>query len=1462
MTRLTTPILALLLLVVLVPGAVSPGRAVVLASSLLPPQDRPIAAAGLTVLSGETSLRQVWSQDDGVFATGPLEARLDHTVVVGATDYVTAAVSGVPVVGGQEVSLAITMDYGVGDVRGQVRDRLSGEVVSGALVTLKSGAELLGHTTTGGDGWFSMPALPVIPDVSLEVATTGYLNTQLSSFPIRPGLTTTLALALEPALGGLAGTVTDRVSGGRIASATVTLRLPDQTLGTTTDGEGRYAFSGVEAVTSASVEVTAPGYVTLSMGSAPVLGGRVTPMDLELSPVPADVTAVAGAIAGTVRNRVTGAPLTGGTVYLYPHGASTYTKSAGISSSGTYSITAVDPNPADLPYRLQVTSSGYAGSWVTGVMVSGGHTTVLDLTTWPTAGTLSGTVRDGITGNPLTGGTVYLYPHGTSTYSKSASISSSGTYTLSSVGASSADGPYTLKVSTSGYKEVWIVGVAVDGGHTTVLDLKSWPAAGTLSGTVQDGVTGVNVNSGSVYLYTHGSSTYARNTVISSSGTFSFTSVTANRANEPYRLQIVRSGHADVWVMGVMVAGGHTTSVQLKSWPTAGTLSGTVRDGVSGGNLNSGSVYLYAHGSSTYARNAGISSGGTFSITSVGASAADGPYNLRITRSGHVDVWVTGAMVRGGLVTDIDLTIWPSSGTLTGTVRDGVTGSHVNSGTVYLYPYGSSTHTHYANILSTGAFSLSSLEATAEDRPYRLRVTRSGYTDTWVSGVMVRGGLVTDLSLSVWPHSGTITGTVRDAVTGNNLNSGTVYLYPHGSASYTKYANVLSNGTFTLTTVAATEASAPYRLRVTRSGYQDAWVTDVMVAGGRTTDLNVYLLADMPAEVSASLPTAGSVSGKIVDIVSGLPVANARLLLQKAGRSDVQGYADVDGNFSFSDVPAGLDYQLHVQAEGHVAYSHTGIAVHGGRDTATGLLLEPALGSISGRVVDAFTGLPMANAQLRLRNADRADLQGTTSAAGDFIFTDLPAGLGYALEIEAQGYVPYTYSGLPVRGGHDSWVRLAVAPARGSLSGTVSERRPIGPTVPAYVIAAAADPTGGGTVSGSGAYLRGETVGIKATPAAGYAFAGWKENSVVVSSSSTYVFVATAERNLVASFEPLGHVVETISSPAEGGTTSGRGVYQHGSEVTVTAAANDGYDFIAWMEEGTEVGAEASYSFIVTSSKTLVASFGPRPYAVTTGVFPAGAGTVTGGGTHHHGDQVTVTATPSAGYAFVNWEENGLEAGTEPVYTFTATSDRTLVANFSAATCAVELSSQPQEGGTTTGSGSYLYGDQVTATATPAPGYVFAGWFDQDEQVGSDPVYVFTVETHRHLVATFNLRTYTLAVDTDPPGVGTVTGGGAHLHGERVTVTAAAPPGYRFAGWVEGGQLVSVDAELNFAIESERTLTAVFSPAAPNVADLAALTRHYRLNRDAAGWEPALDLNGDGSIDLRDLVTLARTLAP
>jgi hypothetical protein len=170
---------------------------------------------------------------------------------------------------------------------------------------------------------------------------------------------------------------------------------------------------------------------------------------------------------------------------------------------------------------------------------------------------------------------------------------------------------------------------------------------------------------------------------------------------------------------------------------------------------------------------------------------------------------------------------------------------------------------------------------------------------------------------------------------------------------------------------------------------------------------------------------------------------------------------------------------------------------------------------------------------------------------------------------------------------------------------------------------------------------------------------------------------------------------------------------------------------------------------------------------VTVTAVPVLGGVVTGGGTFAQGSLATVTATPNAGFAFVNWTVNGTAVSTSSSYQFTMAGNRTLVANFApipVGNFAVVLTSAPAAGGTTTGSGSYASGSAVTVTATPNTGYTFRNWTENGSIVSTSPNYPFTLTGNRTLVANYNVipaSQVALVLSSSPPAGGSTSGSGA-----------------------------------------------------------------------------------------------------
>jgi hypothetical protein len=72
-----------------------------------------------------------------------------------------------------------------------------------------------------------------------------------------------------------------------------------------------------------------------------------------------------------------------------------------------------------------------------------------------------------------------------------------------------------------------------------------------------------------------------------------------------------------------------------------------------------------------------------------------------------------------------------------------------------------------------------------------------------------------------------------------------------------------------------------------------------------------------------------------------------------------------------------------------------------------------------------------------------------------------------------------------------------------------------------YTVTTSSNPLEGGNTTGGGTYASGASVTITATANTDHTFANWTENGNVISPNSSYTFAISANRNLVANFEPI-----------------------------------------------------------------------------------------------------------------------------------------------------------------------------------------------------------------------------------------------------------------------------------------------------------------------------------------------------
>ena len=281
-----------------------------------------------------------------------------------------------------------------------------------------------------------------------------------------------------------------------------------------------------------------------------------------------------------------------------------------------------------------------------------------------------------------------------------------------------------------------------------------------------------------------------------------------------------------------------------------------------------------------------------------------------------------------------------------------------------------------------------------------------------------------------------------------------------------------------------------------------------------------------------------------------------------------------------------------------------------------------------------------------------------------------------------------------------------------------------------------------GIASGNGWYANGDTVTLKVTPSVGYIFSKWtqdKAGNTSVGKESTYTFTLGAD-SPDAYYAWLDEVKYTVTCESvEGGTgIASEEQYVYGQKATVTATANDNYEFVGWKDSyGTTVSTDAVYNFTVIGDATLTPEFvkvktdeGADIAYVTVSFYHqsgklldsrkvvSGEGKITN----------TVNAPTKVGFDFLGWSAKASGATAEDVVDFktaTFSENTSLYPVFKAQDITYTLTV-----------GSQTEQKAVTVTADPMEGKQFVGWKDANGNIVSyDSTYTFIITGDTTLTA-------------------------------------------------------------------------------------------------------------------------------
>ncbi len=603
--------------------------------------------------------------------------------------------------------------------------------------------------------------------------------------------------------GSISGTVTDSITSGPISGASVTCTGTPTCSGTTTAANGTYTLPNLTPGTY-TVQVSASNYGTQSAPDT-VTSGAAPPDNFNLIPN-------TGSISGTVTDSVTHAALSGASVTCTGTPGCSPTTTA---TNGTYMLSGLTEGT----YQVNVAQTNYASQTI-GVTVGPGGTPTQDFALVPNQGSISGTVTDSSTTNPIQNASVTCT--GTPACTPTSTISD-GTYTLSPL----TEGAYQVTVSASGYATSTLPFSVGPGAVVTGANFALTPANGSISGTVTDSVTSQAVVGATVTCT--GSPTCTGTTTVSG-GAYTL----SNLVDGTYTVRVAFSGYAPQSLQDT-VASGSAPPLPFSLVPNPGSIMGKVTNSVTGSPISGAGV------SCTGCTPTSTAVDGTYTLSNL----TEGTYQVTYAASGYTSQSPNVNVGPGGTTTE-NVQLVPNSGSISGIVSDSVSGNPIFGATVSCTGLPACSGTTTA---SDGGYLLSPLT----EGNYSVMVSATGYKSQTAVVVVGPGG----------------TPTKNFAMVANTASQGVAQSF--GSA------NAGSTGGTTLTATTGTQTVSGDLLVLTIKTRSSSSVT---VAGitDNSSPANVWKRATGIANGQADeeiwyVPNAGSVTSVTVTVSGAASMA-------------------------------------------------------------------------------------------------------------------------------------------------------------------------------------------------------------------------------------------------------------------------------------------------------------------------------------------------------------------------------------------------------------------------------------------------------------------------------------------------------------------------------------------------------------------------------------------------------------
>ena len=329
-----------------------------------------------------------------------------------------------------------------------------------------------------------------------------------------------------------------------------------------------------------------------------------------------------------------------------------------------------------------------------------------------------------------------------------------------------------------------------------------------------------------------------------------------------------------------------------------------------------------------------------------------------------------------------------------------------------------------------------------------------------------------------------------------------------------------------------------------------------------------------------------------------------------------------------------------------------------------------------------------------------------------------------------------------------------------------------------------------GTVSDGGTFDYLARIRISAIANEHYHFVQWSDGST----DNPRTIIVTGDTTYTAMFAIDQHTITVLSNDENLGSVVGGGTYDYGTEIQISAIANEHCHFVQWDDGNTD----NPRIIVVGVRPTYTATFALDQHTITVLSDDENLGSVVGGGTYDYGAEIQISATSNEHYHFVQWNDGN----TDNPRTIIVTGDTTYTATFAINQYTIAVVSADETMGTVSEGGTYDYGTEIQISATASEHYHFAQWNDGN----TDNPRTITVNGNATYTAEFAIDQHAITVVSADDAMGTVSGSGTYDYGAEIVITATENEGHGFIAWDDG----NTDNPRTITVTGDSTYTATF----------------------------------------------------